>query len=77
MLIPFMRRCGRFLRSERAVSALEYAVLAGVVIAGVGAAIVTFSENVADGIKAIGTSKVETGAGTTTAPSLATPAATP
>ena len=48
MLIPFMRRCGRFLRCERAVSALEYAVLAGVVIAGVGAAIAAFTGNISD-----------------------------
>ena len=61
MLIPFMRRCGRFLRCERAVSALEYAILAGVIVAGVGAAIMTFSTNIADGIKSIG-GKVKTGA---------------
>ncbi len=54
MLIPFMRRCGRFLHCERAVSALEYAILAGVVIAGVGAAIATFSGNIADSIENIG-----------------------
>ena len=51
MLIPFLRRCGRFLKCERAVSALEYAVLAGVVLAGVGAAIIAF---VADVDTAIG-----------------------
>ena len=54
MLIPFMRRCGRFLHCERAVSALEYAILAGVVIAGVGAAIAAFSGNIADSIENIG-----------------------
>ena len=54
MLIPFLRRCGRFIRCERAVSALEYAVLAGVIIAGVGTALVTFSDNVADAITGIG-----------------------
>ncbi len=43
MLISSLRRSGRFLRSERAVSALEYAVMAGVVIAGVGTAIVAFT----------------------------------
>ncbi len=56
MLIPFMRRCGRFLRSERAVSALEYAVLAGVVVAGVGTAIITFSESIGKALDNIGTS---------------------
>ncbi len=54
MLIPFLRQCGRFLRCERAVSALEYAVLAGVVIAGVGAAIVTFTGDVTTSITSIG-----------------------
>ena len=63
MLIPFMRHCGRFLRCERAVSALEYAVLAGVVIAGVGAAIFTFSETIATSIGTLGT-KISTGVGT-------------
>ena len=55
MLIPFMRRCGRFLRCERAVSALEYAVLAGVVIAGVGLAIVSFTGNITTAVNEIGT----------------------
>ena len=54
MLIPFMRRCGRFLRCERAVSALEYAVLAGVIIAAVGAALVTFSGNITTAMNNIG-----------------------
>ena len=54
MLIPFMRRCGRFLRSERAVSALEYAVLAGVVIAGIGAAIVTFTGDLTTAMTNVG-----------------------
>lgn len=54
MLIPFLRRCGRFLKCERAVSALEYAVLAGVVLAGVGAAIVVFTGDIADSIEDLG-----------------------
>ena len=55
MLLPMLRRCGRFLRCERAVSALEYAVLAGVVITGVGAAIWAFSGNIATAITSLGT----------------------
>lgn len=55
MLLPFLRRCGRFLRCERAVSALEYAVLAGVVIAGVGTAIVAFTDNIETSIANVGT----------------------
>ena len=54
MLIPFLRRCGRFLACKRAVSALEYAVLAGVVLAGVGAAIVTFADDIANSIEDLG-----------------------
>ncbi len=50
MLISLLRRSGRFLRSERAVSALEYAVMAGVVIAGVGTAIVAFTDDLTDSI---------------------------
>ena len=73
MLFPFLRRCGRFLRCERAVSALEYAVLAGVVIAGVGAAIVTFSTNIGTAITDLG-AKINTGAGTVNSATLAPPA---
>lgn len=36
----------RYLRSTRAVSALEYAILVGVVVAGVGAAVTTFSNEI-------------------------------
>ena len=63
MLLPILKRCGRFLRCERAVSALEYAILAGVVMAAVGTAIVAFSDNVADAIAALG-GKIETEANT-------------
>lgn len=70
MIFRFLRRAGRFLACERAVSALEYAVLAGVVIAGVGAAIVTFTGNLSDAITDLG-STVQGAAGTTTQPNLA------
>lgn len=36
----------RYLRNTRAVSALEYAILVGVVVAGVGAAVTTFSNEI-------------------------------
>ena len=71
MLIPFMRRCGRFLRSERAVSALEYAVLAGVVIAGIGTAIAAFSEQIAGSIGGLGT-QISDGVNDVEAPTLTT-----
>ena len=54
MVRTFLRRCGRFLSCERAVSALEYAVLAGVVVAGVGGAVVAFSDNIETAIDEIG-----------------------
>ena len=62
MLLPMLRRCGRFLRCERGVSALEYAILAGVVLSVVGVAIFTFSSSISDAIKGLGT-EIEAGAG--------------
>ena len=44
-----------FVRSSRAVSALEYAILVGVIAAAVGAALFTFGENIADAITEMGT----------------------
>ena len=69
MFIRFLRRVGRFLSCERAVSALEYAVLAGVVLAGVGVAIATFSDTVSTAITTLGT-QVTTGVGTVPAANL-------
>ncbi len=63
MLISLLRRSGRFLRCERAVSALEYAVLAGVVIAGVGGAIIAFTDDISTAMTSLGTA-VETTAAT-------------
>jgi Flp pilus assembly pilin Flp len=45
----------RYLRNNRAVSALEYAILAGVITVGVAAALGTFSEAVTSFIGTIGT----------------------
>ena len=56
------RRLRRFLKADEAVSALEYAVLVGVVVVGVGGAIYAFSGNVENAIKTVGT-KVQGGAG--------------
>ena len=39
------RRLRRFLKANEAVSALEYAILVGVVAVAIGAAIVTFSDS--------------------------------
>ena len=48
------RRFRRFLKAKEAVSALEYAILVGVVTIAVGAAIVTFSGDVKTAITNIG-----------------------
>lgn len=71
MLISLLRRSGRFLRCERAVSALEYAVMAGVVIAGVGAAIVAFTTDLGNAITGMGSTVSNITA--PTAPSLTPP----
>ena len=49
------RRFRRFLRANEAVSALEYAILVGVVAVGIGIAIGTFSDSVESAITDIGT----------------------
>lgn len=48
------RRIRRFTKANEAVSALEYAILVGVITIGVGAAIAAFSKDVSDAIAAIG-----------------------
>ena len=48
------RRLRRFLKADEAVSALEYAVLVGVVVIGVGAAIAAFTDTIEDAIADIG-----------------------
>ena len=48
------RRFRRFIRANEAVSALEYAVLVGVVVVGIGAALGTFTNQIKTGLKAAG-----------------------
>ena len=48
------RRLRQFARANEAVSALEYAILIGVVAVAIGAALVTFSNDVQTAILAIG-----------------------
>jgi len=48
------RRFRRFLKANEAVSALEYAILVGVVAVAVGAAIVAFSGNITTAISTLG-----------------------
>ena len=59
-MVSLLRRCREFLFSNKAVSTLEYAILAGVVVAGVGAAIVTFSQDIATAITDLG-GEIKTG----------------
>ena len=48
------RRFRRFIETTRGVSAIEYALLVGLVAVAVGAAIVTFSDDLQTAILAIG-----------------------
>ena len=48
------RRVRRFLQANEAVSALEYAILVGVIAVAVGAAIVAFSDDLTTAISNIG-----------------------
>ena len=49
------RRFRRFLWANDAVSALEYAILVGVVAVAIGVALVTFSTSISTAIGTIGT----------------------
>ena len=49
------RATAGYLRGDRAVSALEYAILAGVVAVALVAALTTFSDQVSNAIDGIGT----------------------
>lgn len=55
------RRLRRFARATEAVSALEYAILVGVIALGIGAALVAFEGNIQNAIQAIGTDVQTTG----------------
>ena len=76
------RRLRRFLKADEAVSALEYAVLVGVVVVGVGGAILTFSDEVEEAIAGIGEVVDDSATGlkalnTATAGQSATPSPSP
>ena len=60
------RRLRRFLKADEAVSALEYAVLVGVVTVAVGGAVLAFSGQIGDAISVIGNTVKNTGSGITT-----------
>ena len=50
-----IRRAAKFLRSTRAVSALEYAILVGVVAVAIATALGTFSTSITTALGKIGT----------------------
>ncbi len=54
MVKNILRFLGRFVRANKAVSALEYAILVGVIVAGVGGALVAFSTNIEEALTNIG-----------------------
>ena len=64
------RRLRRFARATEAVSALEYAVLVGVVAVAIGAALVAFSNDVQEAIANLGDNVA---AVNTTSPTTITP----
>ena len=69
-----LRFCRRFFRANEAVSALEYAILVGVIVGAVAVALVTFSGNITTALQNIG-SKVSPI--TTTTPTLTGPSPSP
>ncbi len=44
----------RYLRTNRAVSALEYAILVGIIAVAISAALLTFGESITTGMAVIG-----------------------
>ena len=54
MKTNLLERLRRFPRATKAVSALEYAILVGVIAVAVGVALATFGDEIADAIGAIG-----------------------
>ena len=54
MVKNILRFLGRFVRANKAVSALEYAILVGVIVTGVGAALLAFSDNIEQALVVIG-----------------------
>ena len=48
------KRVTRFFKAREAVSALEYAILVGVVVVAIGAALATFQNQVTDALSAAG-----------------------
>ena len=54
MLTQYTKKFVRYLRNNRAVSALEYAILIGIIAVALSAALVTFSGNITKAVGTIG-----------------------
>lgn len=50
------RRFRRFAKANEAVSALEYAILVGVIAVGIAAALATFEDQISKALKTVGDS---------------------
>ena len=70
----FLRAVARFTRAKEGVSALEYAIVVGVVVAGIGGSVVAFTDILEAEITEIGTTVG--GASTTVPTPVAAPKAT-
>lgn len=64
--LPFARTFGRFARSEKGASALEYAILVGVVSVALLATFTTFNDEIAGALGQIGSNLVSTASNTGT-----------
>lgn len=54
MLTRYTKQFVQYLRKNSAVSALEYAIMVGVIAVAISAAMVTFSESMKDALKDVG-----------------------
>ncbi len=65
MLTRYTKKVDRYLRNTCGVSALEYAILIGIVAVALSAALVTFSDNITSALTNIGgkvaSTKVDSG----------------
>ena len=55
-MTAWLRRCGLFLRTGRGVSAQEYSILLGIILAGIGGVLIAFSDDINEPIVQIGAS---------------------
>ena len=55
-LAHYTKKFAHYLRNTRAVSALEYAILVGMIAVAIAAALTTFSGNITSALTNIGTS---------------------